>query len=561
MRQIPFALILLSLCTISFAQILPNAGSLLQQIERDQNPLAPKPKGPIGLLSPPTELIASDGLSLKVSEFVVVGNRLISSDQLSAALDSFKNRALDFNGLSAAAAAVAKVYQDAGWVVRTYLPEQDIKDGRVTIQVVESVFGRAHIFGAPEGRVKAEDVLEIFNAQQKPGEPLSAGAINRALLIADDLPGVSVSGRLRAGAEPSQTDVDLQLNDEPLLGGSVGVDNFGSRSIGSTRETANLFLNSPLQWGDLESLSLMHTQGSDYVRAEGSLPLGFDGLRVGMNGSHMKYVLVAPEFASLNAGGNSSTVGLSATYPWLRSSSANLRLSLSLDAKAFTNYSFNATTTNYRNNLMTLALDGNSFDAWARGGVNNINLALIRGRLNLNGSPNQATDALTTQTQGDYLKARFGMSRQQSITSDLAFFAAVSAQVANKNLDSSEKFYLGGAGAVRAYPSNEGGGTAGQLLNLELRYSLTQGFRVTGFYDVGHITINTNNNFTNASALNTYTLKGAGLALEWRTNEGTAIKAIVSRRIGLNPNLTSTGNDQDGSLVINRFWLSAEKSF
>ena len=61
--------------------------------------------------------------------------------------------------------------------------------------------------------------------------------------------------------------------------------------------------------------------------------------------------------------------------------------------------------------------------------------------------------------------------------------------------------------------------------------------------------------------LNDYSLKGAGLALAWQGNSGLNLRATWARRIGDNPNPTATGNDQDGSLVSNRFWLTASLPF
>ena len=103
-------------------------------------------------------------------------------------------------------------------------------------------------------------------------------------------------------------------------------------------------------------------------------------------------------------------------------------------------------------------------------------------------------------------------------------------KVASKNLDSAEKFYLGGASGVRAYPSSEGGGAEGQLASLELRARLPQNFALSAFYDWGHVTVNRNNGFTGASALNAYTLQGAGLTAAWFASFGLNLKATWARR-------------------------------
>ena len=544
----------------AYAATLPDAGSLRQQIEQNQQQSTPF-KGVPEKLAEPAEMQPKSGLSVTVKSFRFAGNTLLSNTKLALVVAGYLNRPLDFNQLQAAVKAVADAYRSAGWIVRAYLPQQDIVDGVVTIQIVEAVFGGTHIQGESVQRVSNAQIMRIFDTQQKIGALLNADALDRALLLADDLPGVTVAGSLREGTKNRETDLDLKLGEEPLAVGEVGVDNTGSRSTGSDRLTANLNLNSPFKHGDLVSANIIHTQGSDYLRLDGNLPIGSNGSRVGINGSHLNYNLVAPEFVALNASGTSDTFGLESTFPVVRSRLKNLYLNLNADHKTFNNLSAGGTTTCYQADTLTLALDGNLFDNLWGGGANSANVSLVDGNLNLNGSPNQAQDAASTMTAGRYTKLHYAASRQQVVTESVSLFGALSGQLASKNLDSSEKFYLGGSGGVRAYPASEGGGSEGQLANLELRWRLPQGFNFTGFYDYGRITINTDNSFTGATALNNYSLRGAGMSLAWQSGKGPTLKATYARRIGDNPNSTSTGNDQDGSLIMNRFWLTATQPF
>ena len=538
----------------------PDAGAIRQQIEQNQTSTMPRKIAPERPVEPAT-MQPQSGLITTVKSFRFVGNTLLSNAKLTIVVASYLNRPLDFNQLQAAATAVANAYRDAGWIVRAYLPQQDIVDGVVTIQIVEAVFGGAEIKGDIPKRTNRERIMRIFETQQKTGELLNADKLDRALLLADDLPGVTVSGSLREGAREHETDVDLKLGEEPLASGEAAYDNTGARSTGNDRFTANLNFNSPFKQGDLFGVNAIHTLGSDYLRLDGNLPVESNGWRLGVNGSHLQYNLVATEFAALNAKGTSDTVGLESTFPIIRSRLKNLYLNINADSKSFDNQSSGATTTSYRVNTVTLGLDGNLFDNLWGGGANSASLSLIDGRLNLNGSPNQSADASTTQSAGHYDKVRFAASRQQVITETVSFFGAFSGQAAHKNLDSSEKFYLGGSTGIRAYPSNEGGGSEGKLINLELRWRFPQGFNLTGFYDYGHLTVNPNNSFTGAAALNDYSLKGAGLSVAWQSSKGPSVKAVYAHRLGNNPNPTATGNDQDGSLDINRLWLTASLPF
>lgn len=500
-------------------------------------------------------------MSVTVSRFQFAGNTLLTQAQLAPAVASFVNRPLSFNDLQNAAAAVAETYRKAGWIVRVYLPLQEIKDGVVTLQVVEAVFGQVRMEGTAPTRVPFDRLVPIVGAAQPHGAALKAQAMDRALLLLDDMPGISTAGSLAPGEQANEVDLVLKIEDEKLVNGQVGVDNASARSTGSARLTADLYINSPLRLGDQAVVNLMHTEGSDYARLAYTVPLGAAGWRVGANASHLRYRLVDDALAALDASGTSTTSGVEATYPLIRARLKNLYLALNYDNKRFDNRAAATTITDYKIDTFTVGLNGNVLDQYAGGGSTSASLALVHGKVDLDGSPNARADALTTRTGGSFTKLRYAASRQQVLTEALALYAAFSGQTAGKNLDSAEKFYLGGAYGVRAYPSNEGGGSEGQLFNLELRARLPNNVNVTGFYDWGHVKVNHDNAFPGAPALGSYSLKGAGLSVAWLASFGLNLKATWARRIGNNPNPTLTGTDQDGSFRKNRFWLQASMPF
>ena len=208
---------------LAHAQTPPDAGALQQQIERERATQLPKRIAP-QKSAEPAAMKPTGGVAVTVKEFRFAGNTLLSSDKLAPAVAPYLNRPLDFAQLHAAAAAAANAYREAGWVVRAYLPAQDIKDGIVTIQIVEAVFGGVLIDGTPSTKVATSQVLSIFDAQQKRGESLNTDALDRALLLADDLPGVTVAGSLKEGQRPGETDLVLKLVDEPFVIGETALD-------------------------------------------------------------------------------------------------------------------------------------------------------------------------------------------------------------------------------------------------------------------------------------------------------------------------------------------------
>jgi hemolysin activation/secretion protein len=546
---------------LAHAQTYPDAGALRQQIERDQ--VTPQQRTPVP--RPAQEVAPLDGpqgATVVVRAFEFSGNTLIPSEQLAPIVARYVGRPVTISELHQAAADIANAYREAGWIVRTILPRQDITHGVVTIHVVEAIFGGAIIEENPAGlRLEQSRILSIIEANQKRGEPLNAEAIDRALMLASDLPGVIVSGTLREGKADQETDLALRLVDGPLVAGELGADNAGSRSTGEDRATLYAALNSPLGMGDQFTSYLIHTEGNDYVRLGGTFPVGSDGWRVGLNASQLSYRLITQEFVGLNAEGVSGSSGVEASYPLIRSRMRNLYFQFGYDDKNFTNRSGGAITTQYKVGALALGLNANLFDALGGGGATMASLTWTGGKVDLSGSPNEQSDAATTRTAGAFSKLRYSLSRQQVVSDELSAYFSLSGQLASKNLDSSEKFYLGGSSGVRAFPVNEGGGSEGTLATIELRQQLPKGFSLTAFYDAGSVRINRSADYAGAPVLNRYSLSGYGLALTWRALNGSSVKLSWAHRAHENPNLTATGNDQDGSHTVGRLWLQVSLPF
>jgi hemolysin activation/secretion protein len=539
------------------AQVTPDAGALQQQIDQSRQTALPKPAPQQLLTPPPLESIA--GPTVSVSAFRFAGNTLLSEAQLAALLRPFLHRPLKFSELQAAALAVSDAYREAGWIARAYLPRQEIDAGVVTIQVVEAVFGGVRVDGAV--RIAPLQAQRIVERAQPLGSLLNADALDRAILLVDDLPGAGATGNLAAGERDSETGLVLHLTSEPLLSGDGAIDNSGSRATGATRASANLSLNSPLRLGDQGVVNLLHSDGSDYLRGAYSLPLGDAGWRAGLNASTLRYRLVADEFAALHARGSADSAGVEVSYPLLRSRLSNLFLQINGDSKRYDNQANGAVSSHYRLDSLSVGVSGNHFDAFAGGGATSANLGLVQGQVKLDGSPNQAADASSTGTGGSFRKLRYGIARQQALSETFSLAASLAGQYASKNLDSSEKFYLGGLYGVRAYPASEAGGSNGQLVNLELRVRLPAGVGLVGFYDWGHVTVNRNNDFAGAARVNGYALKGAGVGIGWTSPFKLNLKAVWARRLGSNPSPNLNGSDQDGTLRKNRIWLQAALPF
>jgi hemolysin activation/secretion protein len=137
----------------------------------------------------------------------------------------------------------------------------------------------------------------------------------------------------------------------------------------------------------------------------------------------------------------------------------------------------------------------------------------------------------------------YGLNRLQRFTDSTFLSVSLSGQTASKNLDSSEKFSLGGINGVRAYPQGEASGDEGLRGTVELRHNVMANVQATLFYDWGSVTINRKPFGPPAS--NSRNLAGVGVgvnaslgpvqlrsSLAWRTDGGlpTSIPASSAKR-------------------------------
>jgi hemolysin activation/secretion protein len=442
-----------------------------------------------------------------------------------------------------------------GYLVRTILPKQDITAGDVTIEVIESTFSGSRVESRSK-RISSTLLEKIIQSHLKTGDPMSVKNLERGLMIADDLPGANVTGRLIAGDKDNTTGVVVSVTDEPLVYGQGAIDNLGSVATGTTRYSVNALFNGPLGHGDQGSVYALHTEGMDFARFGFSLPVAYHGLRAGLNASTLKYDIIN----GTPGQGTSSTVGLEASYPLIRSRPKTLNLAVNIDRKLFDNVGpTGETTTHYNSWVVNSGLNWSTTDP---DGSSTGSLTFSKGSINLDDSPNQASDEATANAQGAFSKLRYNLTRTQNITDKFSLFGSLAGQFTNKNLDSSEKFYVGGPTGVRAYPNNEGSGSEGHLLSLEARQSLPYNLSVAGFYDRGQVTVNKDNSYTGAADPNQLSYAGYGVSLNWDGPNNLMLKAIWARRTSDNPYpVLATGDDQDGTKRVNRFWLSASMPF
>ncbi|MDP1525330.1 MAG: ShlB/FhaC/HecB family hemolysin secretion/activation protein [Rhodocyclaceae bacterium] len=500
---------------VSFAQQAPDAGQTLQQ--QQQAPQLPRTGPAIDVQSPAVATTTPGGAEVTLSSLSIGGASIFTEAELLAVLGEFAGKSYDLAGLRGLAERISAHYRANGYpFARAFIPEQSMADGKLRIAVVEGRYGKVQALGDAELAEPAQGFLSSL----APESVIDGASLERTTLILDDQPGIKIAPIIRPGQELGTGDLDVRVERTPGFSGDIGLDNHGNRFTGEHRVRANMQWDSPFTFGDQVTARVLYSDEDMWLGSLGySLPLGSSGLRGNVGYSHTYYEL-AKNFANLGAKGTAKVTTLGVTYPLIRLQKANLNLAATYQHKKLNDkQQLAATNDDKSSDSLPVALNFDRRDGLWGGGITYGSLSYTLGNLKLN-STLENTDRTSGQnTRGSFDKWNLDIARVQATPiSNLILFGRVSAQWAGKNLDSSEGFSLGGANGVRAYPSGEGNGDEGWLVQMEVRYNMGP-YSPYLFHDSGRVTLNANNGLTTPANPNHRSIGGEGVGLRYTRGE------------------------------------------
>jgi hemolysin activation/secretion protein len=551
-----------TLCLIAgaVAQQVPNAGSILRQLE-PETPTAPVPKAEPAQkeVSPP----APSGPSIHVNVFRIEGNHLITSARIQSLLARYQNRDLSPAQLREATDSIARLYNREGWLARVLVPAQTVENGNLLIQVVEGRFGEI-VF--PQGtdvqalHVTPQRIVDRVVSGLTPGQPLAQGALVRGVLLAGDLPGIGVTAQEVSGQDNGLTDVVLSVTNQDLVSGEFSADNYGQASIGSERATGFLDFNSVFGFGEEFGVVGILTPDLQFGRVSARLPLNDEGLALDLNAAGLNYQVRAPGWTPIDPHGSSDSFGSDLEYQLVRATDHNLSVGLTLLRKNFYNDNIAGRVSDYHVYDALLYANANLYDPLGGGGLNTASLSVGRGWVSMAGSPGEADDRFGPDTQGQFGMLRYRLDRTQQLWGRFSAYAAFSGQLSYQNLDPSEQFYLSGPSGVRAFPVSSNGGASGQLLTTELRWAVLKSPRCTCglkfFYDAGHIRAYANADFPLSPQPNSYFLQGIGVGAYGTGPGKLEFSLMAAHKVGGDPTAQMPDTGLTGARQDSRVWAS-----
>lgn len=468
---------------------------------------------------------ADGGPRVQIKRVALQGCAAIACDQLLASLGPLPEEAVSLAQIEALAQRLTDTYRRAGYpFAQVLVPPQRVTDGTLQLRVLEGVLGRSEVQGNDR---LSPDAQAFLDAGLPLGAAIHETQLERTMLLIDDQPGFKLRPVLRPGQKVGEGDLLAQVNRQNQVSGDVGLDNTGSRSTGAHRLKVGLNVNSPWMFGDHVAINALTTDQKMWL---GSLdydrPIGAQGWRGQVGWSRTSYVL-GGAFESLGANGTAETVSLKTSYPLVRSQMANLLASASVQHKALQDrYDSVDLVRDKSSALLVLGTQFDRRDNWLGGGVVYGQLSFTTGHLHLDGA-SAAQDALTARNAGGFGKLNLDVARIQRLGGGWSLYGRLSSQWSRGNLDSSEKYGMGGFLGVRAYPLGEGTGDRGWVGQSELRWSLGE-FTPFLLADAGQM--KTNAQPWDASSQTRRSLAGAGMGLRWG-HAGWSIETAVATRV------------------------------
>lgn len=556
-RTVPINTVCLALCfaSPSLAQI-PDAGRSIRDLESTIP--APPPTAPAPALDihAPGESSRSSPASpdaprtaIALQGFLLDGNQAYDNATLQALLADLIGSEQDLDGLRAAAARITEHYQRGGYpLARAYLPAQEITGGIVRIRVLEGVYGQIILNNASRAR---DGALQPALDGLQSGQAVHGAQLDSALLRLNDIPGVTAKGTLRTGSATGSTDLVVNAEPGPWIAGSIDADNYGSAYTGEYRLSMAASINSPLTLGDQLDLRLLSSDRSQrYYHADYSVPAGPWATRIGAGLSNMRYAL-GREFTYLQAHGRAETANAYLRQTLLRSRAAIAQATLQYEHKRLQDdYDAVNVQRAHRIGLWTAALSASGSDALLGGGRSAAYLAYSRGNLRFGDASLRNQDRRYQRAGGGFGVVNISLSRLQHIAGPFQFQGRVRAQWSSKNLNSAEKFSLGGPYGVRAFAPGAVSGDQGWQASGEWRYLPLPGLQLSAFLDVGSVQVN-KRSWTSDRNRHELSAFGVGIA-----HSGREHLINLSAAWPLQQNVPRTKTDQEP-----RLWVQATRYF
>lgn len=450
----------------------PESGShIADRFETEQPATVQPPSASLQLEStnPPA---SADQIKLTVNRFVFSGNSVYGSDELEALAKGVSGET-NLQTVYELAAAITGKYSEDGYILtRAIVPPQELDPNGAVVRI-EIIEGYIDEVVWPAEVAAFEDVFSTYSARITASRPLNIAVLERYLLLANDLPGLSFETTLEPSEQNAGAARLIVSSSYKATGFSASVDNKGTEGRGpyqlSASGTASNLLKHQerfsARWaGSAEFEELQYAE----IRAE--KVLNAEGLTAGVQFSYDTGEPGTEALRTLEFGSESISLSADLTYPLIRSRSHNLWLTGTVFARAYRSDALGAAFNEDRLRGIRLGFRYDQFDRF--NGISRLEATYSQGIEGLGSTKNENPLASRSNGRVDFTKIELSGSRSQPLSDGWSAFGRIDGQISGTPLLSSEECTYGGSAFGRAFdPSVLSGDHCVKLLG-ELRYNV-----------------------------------------------------------------------------------------
>ncbi|MHA6192883.1 ShlB/FhaC/HecB family hemolysin secretion/activation protein [Pseudomonas wadenswilerensis] len=463
-----------------------------------------------------------------IAEYVVRGNSVLDARAIEEAVYPFLGPGRTMQDIEGARDALQEAYQSRGYQsVYVELPEQQVADGVVYLQVSETKVGRVRVVGAKHYSPK--DVRDEVPALAEGAVP-NFEQVQSQLADLNRTPGRQVVPLVREGQRPGTMDVDLKVEDKKPWHVNLGLNNDHSADTKDLRSVVSIGHDNLWQAGHQASLTWFTApqKRDDAEVWSGSYTVPLSE-RWSVQASGYKSDSDVATVGGTNVVGRGHSYGLALTYSLPPSASWSHALSLGVDFKDFEERvvlggSEDRVPLKYA--PLTFSYTGFHFTESAQ---TSLGLSLVAGTRSFLGYGSDDEDFAYKRYLAD---SSFGvlkgdLNHTRIFSGDWQAGAKAAFQLASGPLVSNEQFSAGGATSVRGYLAAEATGDDGAALSLEARTPSLSGWLGKGaseyleewrfylFADGAHLRVQD----TQAEQQDDFTLASVGIGTRMRLGE------------------------------------------
>lgn len=470
------------------------------RLERLRPETAPQPSPEVVVPPPPTPAPPSvgGGIRFALEGVIIEGSTIYPEERLQAPFQPLIGKPVTISDIWRIARELEKGYRDDGWfLTRVIVPAQTVSDGRIRLRVVEGYVEQVRIEGdVGEVATLIKETVQPVTEQR----PLALSTLERALLLVNDIPGVSASGLLRPAAQQVGAAELVVVATRRPFDASMVIDNFGDEFTGQWEFSASLASNAWTRFGErIGVIGFVTDPGADHNQRVGQIAsswrFGGDGLALETVYSYGRS-LPGGDVSVFEFDSTTTLIGAAFVYPFVRSRSFSLlgRLGFeAIDTDTDGEEDFFEGGQFSRDKLRVLSVAGEVEVRDPLNGANSIAAGLRQGLPILDATRRDDQNKSRADGTAQATVLRASIARTQPMPFDFSLFTNLAGQYAFTQLLANEQFTLGGTRFGRGYDFDELSGDDGIGGTAELRYSFPlrlpylEAVQIFGFFDGGRV--------------------------------------------------------------------------